>query len=211
MKCGIEGKKLLIIGAGGHGKVAVDIALKMNEWEKVYFLDDDKSITSSIGIDVIGRINDAYKYIHEYEFFVAVGNNNVREQILNNLEKLGANIATLVHPQVSIGSMVEIGVGTSLMAGVVINSSSIIGKGCIINTGSTVDHDSVIEDYVHISPGVNLAGEVTVGKGTWLGIGSVVSNNVKITSGCIIGAGALVIMNISQKGTYIGVPVMKIE
>ena len=97
------------------------------------------------------------------------------------------------------------------MAGVVINSSSRIGKGCIINTSSSLDHDNVIENYVHISPGVNMAGTVKVGKGSWIGIGSVVSNNVNICSDCKVGAGAVVVKDITEPGTYVGVPVRKID
>ena len=102
-------------------------------------------------------------------------------------------------------------IGTAVMAGVVINNSSRIGKGCIINTSSSLDHDNFIEDYVHISPGVRTAGSVNIGKGTWLGIGSVVSNNANICSGCIVGAGAVVLKDISESGTYVGVPARKID
>ena len=97
------------------------------------------------------------------------------------------------------------------MAGAVINCCTKIGKGCIINTGATIDHDNLIEDYVHISPGVHLAGTVKVGQGSWLGIGSVVSNNINITSGCKVGAGAVVVKDITEPGTYVGVPVTKID
>ncbi|NMA64614.1 MAG: acetyltransferase, partial [Clostridiaceae bacterium] len=103
------------------------------------------------------------------------------------------------------------GSGTVVMAGVVINSSTRIGKGCIINTGATIDHDNVIEDYVHISPGVNTAGTVRVGCGTWLGIGSVVSNNITVTNNCRVGAGAVVVKDITETGTYVGVPARRIR
>ena len=96
------------------------------------------------------------------------------------------------------------------MAGAVINCCTKIGKGCIINTASTVDHDNVIEDYVHVSPGAHLAGTVKVGRGTWLGAGSVVSNNINITHSCKIGAGAVVIRDITESRTYVGVPVRRI-
>jgi len=96
------------------------------------------------------------------------------------------------------------------MAGAVINCCSTIGKGCIINTGATIDHDNCIGDYVHISPGVHTAGGVKIGNGSWLGIGSVVINNIDIHSGCTIGAGAVVVNNITEKGTYVGVPARKV-
>ena len=56
-----------------------------------------------------------------------------------------------------------------------------------------------------------MAGTVTVGENTWIGIGAAVSNNIDIASDCIIGAGAVVVKNISEPGTYIGIPAKKIK
>ncbi len=198
--------KLLIIGAGGHGKVVADIALKMDRWKEIAFLDDNEEFKTSMGIEVIGKSADMYRYIKDYDIFVAIGTNEMRKIIQEKLEIRGANIPVLIHPEAVIGREVEIGVGTVIMAGVVVNCCTTIGKGCIINTGATIDHDNVCEDYVHISPGVHTAGAVRIGKGTWLGIGSIVSNNITITSGCTIGAGAVVVRNIGKSGTYVGIP-----
>ncbi|TQE90935.1 acetyltransferase [Ureibacillus terrenus] len=202
--------KLLIIGASGHGKVVADIALKMNKWESISFLDDNQNLKSSMGIDVIGTTKDVHKFIDSHDVIVGIGNNSTREKIQNMLEKLGASIPVLIHPSAIIGNDVEIGIGTVVMAGVVINCCTKIGRGCIINTSATIDHDNIIEDFVHISPGAHLAGTVKVGKGSWLGIGSVVSNNINISSGCILGAGAVVVKDIVEPGTYVGVPVRRI-
>lgn len=203
--------KLLIIGAGGHGKVVADIALKMDRWKEIAFLDDNEDIKTSMGIEVIGKSADMYRYIKDYDIFVAIGTNEMRKIIQEKLEIRGANIPVLIHPEAVIGREVEIGVGTVIMAGVVVNCCTTIGKGCIINTGATIDHDNLIEDYVHISPGVHTAGAVRIGKGTWLGIGSIVSNNITITSGCTIGAGAVVVKNIDKSGNYVGVPARRID
>ncbi|GEM02113.1 sugar O-acyltransferase, sialic acid O-acetyltransferase NeuD family [Halolactibacillus halophilus] len=203
--------KLIIIGASGHGKVVADIAIKMNKWQSIAFLDDDESIKASMGLEVIGKTTDVFTYKYEADFFVAIGNNATREKIQEKLIDEGLRVVSLIHPSAVIGTDVEIGIGTAMMAGVVINSSSRIGNGCIINTSSSLDHDNVIEDYVHISPGVRVAGSVRVGKGSWLGIGSVVSNNVSICSGCKVGAGAVVVKDITEPGTYVGVPVKKID
>jgi sugar O-acyltransferase (sialic acid O-acetyltransferase NeuD family) len=202
--------KLLIIGAGGHGKVIADIAMKMNKWQSIAFLDNDESIKSSMGLNIIGRTADAPKYIEDSEIFVAIGNNEARGKIQCELEDAGASIPVLIHPNAVVGTQVELGAGTVVMAGVVINCCTRIGKGCIINTGATIDHDNVIEDYVHISPGAHLAGTVKIGKNTWIGIGSAISNNISITGGCIIGAGAVVTRDITDAGTYVGIPARKI-
>ncbi len=204
-------ERLLIIGASGHGKVAADIAIKMNIWKSIAFLDDNELLKVSLGLKVIGKTEDAFKFMEDADIFVAVGNNATREKIQKKLEEEGASIPVLVHPNAVIGSEVELGIGTVVMAGVVINSSTKIGRGCIINTGSTLDHDNMIQDYVHISPGAHLAGTANVGKGSWIGIGSTVSNNVSITSCCIVGAGAVVVRDINEPGTYVGVPARRVD
>ena len=198
--------KLLIIGAGGHGKVIADIAVKMNKWKSIAFLDDNESRKDFAGIKVIGKCDKVLSYINDCDIFVAFGNNALREEFQEKLEAAGASIPVLVHPNAVIGAEVEFGAGTVVMAGVIINCCTKIGKGCIINTGATLDHDNTIEDYVHISPGANSAGTVKVGKSTWICSGSVISNNINICSGCIIGAGAVVVKDITEVGTYIGVP-----
>lgn len=202
--------KLIIIGAGGHGRVVADIAMKMNRWQQIVFLDDDEKVKSSMGLDVIGKSRDAFEHIAEYDIFVALGSNKAREKMQNQLEMAGASIPTMIHPSVIIGEKVNIEYGTVLMGGAIINCCSKIGKGCIVNTGATIDHDNEIEDYVHISPGAHMAGTVRVGRSTWIGIGSVVNNNVNIIGGCIVGAGAVVVKDITEVGTYIGVPARRV-
>ncbi len=201
---------LLIIGASGHGKVVADVAIKMNRWKKVAFLDDNENIKSSIGIEVIGKTNECFNYIDTSDIVVAIGSNIVREQFIEQLIAAGASIPILIHPNAIIGTQVAFGVGTVIMAGAIINSSAKVGQGCIINTGATIDHDCIIDDYVHISPGVHLAGTVTIGKNSWLGIGCIVSNNICITRDCVVGAGAVVIKDISDKGIYVGVPARRL-
>lgn len=203
-------KKLLIIGASGHGKVVADIAMKMDKWEKIAFLDDNNNIGNTMGIKIIGNTDLAFKYLHECDIFVGIGNNDIRQMFQEKLEAAGASIPVLIHPKAIIGENVQIGKGSVIMAGVVINCCTRIGKGCIINTGSTIDHDNFIDDFVHISPGVHLAGTVKVGKKSWIGIGSSVINNIFITDECLIGAGAVVVNNLMNSGTYIGIPAKEI-
>lgn len=202
--------KLLIIGASGHGKVVADIAMKMKKWQVIKFLDDDESLKTSMGLDVIGKSIDAFNYIQDYNIFIGIGNNDIRKMIQEELETIGASIPVIIHPDTIIGENVELAPGTVVMPGVVINCCTSIGKGCIINTGATIDHDNIIEDYVHVSPGANLAGTVHIGEGTWIGIGSIVSNNIRIVGNCKVGAGAVVVKDIDEVGTYVGVPAKKI-
>jgi sugar O-acyltransferase (sialic acid O-acetyltransferase NeuD family) len=201
---------LIIIGAGGHGKVVADIAFKMGSWKSIAFLDDNQDINKCLMFDVIGKVEDSIKYKDNADFFAAIGDNKTRENVLTELTLKSYSIATLIHPNATIGLEVEIGEGTVVMGGTVINSSTKIGFGVIINTSSSIDHDCVINDYVHVSPGVHIAGNVNIGKRTWLGIGSNVINNLNVCEDCFIGAGSLLIKSIVLPGKYVGSPVTKV-
>lgn len=192
-------KKLVIIGASGHGKVIADIAVK-NGYEEIVFLDDNESLLECAGYPVVGRTSEATTL--DVDKIIAIGNAKIREQMQTNL----GNVVTLIHPNATINRRVKIGKGTVVMAGAVINSDTVIGDGCIINTGSSVDHDCRIGDYAHISVGAHVAGTCCIGERTWIGVGATVSNNISVCSDCMIGAGAVVIKDIDKMGTYVGVP-----
>lgn len=202
-------KRLIIIGASGHGKVLADIANCIG-YEQIYFLDDNKVMRHCIDYPVIGSSKDAINYI-DADFIIGIGNAIIREKIQQELYGAGLRLATLIHPKAIVSSRAKIGKGTAIMAGAVVNPASIIGDGCIINTAATVDHDNRIDDFVHVSVGAHLAGTVSVGKRTWVGAGAIISNNVNICSDCMIGAGAVVVKDIDCPGTYIGVPAKRKE
>ena len=204
-------KKLVIIGASGHGKVVADVADAMEKYSEVLFLDDDESLESCNGYQVIGKSSEVERYVDGAEIFVAIGNPKTREKIQHKLESINAKIPVLVHPNVVIGSGVEIGDGTVIMPGAIINAGSSIGKGCIINTAASVDHDCNVGDFCHVAVGAHLCGTVNVGNSTWIGAGATVINNKNIAGDCMIGAGAVVVKNIEKSGTYMGVPARKIK
>lgn len=203
----MSNNKLVIIGAGGHGRVVADIARKSKVYKELIFLDDSEHINDKV--QVSGKVSDYAKYLADSDFVVAIGNNRIRANIQQKLENEGAFFATLVHPNATIGDGVELGHGTVVMAGAVINSCAQVGRGVIINTCSSVDHDCIIADYTHISVGAHIAGTVNVGKRVFLCAGVTVSNNVDICDDCTVGAGAVVVKNITDAGTYIGVPAKK--
>ena len=201
---------LVIVGASGHGKVVADIALRSG-YVDVCFLDDAEGLAECAGLPVVGGCSDLDSMPDVSNFFVAIGNAEVRKKILKELRSHGRAIATLVHPNACISRRVQIGEGSVVMAGAVVNSDTEVGCGCIVNTGATIDHDCKIEDYVHVSVGAHIAGTVSVGKKTWIGAGAVVSNNISICGDCMIGAGAVVVNDITVPGTYVGVPARLVE
>ncbi len=199
--------RLVIIGAGGHGKVIADIALK-NGYKDICFA-DDSAVGDCMGFSIVGTSKNIGMFNDgKTDFVVAVGNNKIRKEItrLHNV-----NWVSLIHPSAQIGTNVKIGKGTVVMAGAVINSCATVGNHCIINTCAVVEHDNVIADYVHISPKAALGGTVSVGECTHVGIGAVVKNNIDICENCIIGAGAAVVNNLKESAVYIGVPARKLR
>lgn len=199
-------RKIAIIGASGHGKVVADIA-RRNDYKEIVFLDDNDSIHECGGYLVIGKSFEAGKI--DADVIIGIGNAAVRKQIQESIPD--EKVVTLIHPDAVVAEDVVIGKGTVVMAGAVINPGVRIGKGCIINTCSSVDHDCVVGDYVHIAVGSHLCGTVTVGAGTWIGAGATVSNNVSICSDCMIGAGTVIVNDIKESGTYVGVPARRID
>ena len=201
-------KRLIILGASGHGKVVADIAMQRG-YDEILFLDDNPEVKECLGWPVAGRISEADAY--QGDFFVAIGNPKLRETLQNRLEGEGKPIVSLIHPAAVIGCDAVIGDGTVIMAGAVINPCAVIGRGCIINTCASVDHDCVIGDYVHVSVGAHVSGTVEIGARTWIGVGAAVKNNLSIAPDCMIGAGAAVVKDIEMPGTYIGLPAKKVK
>lgn len=199
--------RLIIIGAGGHGKSIADNAFK-NGYKDICYIDDHTK-GEVIGFPVIGtsedieRLNDG-----NTDFIIGIGNDEIRKAIA---EKYDVNWVSVIHPSAQIAFNAKVGKGTVVMANAVINVCANVGEHCIINTGAIVEHDNVIGNYVHISPNVSLGGTVSIGESTHVGIGAAVKNNIDICSDCMIGAGAVVVKNILEKGIYVGTPVKKIN
>lgn len=204
-------KRLVIIGASGHGKVIADIAL-LAGYDQVDFLDDNPSVKLVGEYKVLGVSSMAAELSATgCDFVVGIGNAIIREKIQRAIEAAGCNVVTLIHPSAVVAYDVQIGKGTVVMANAAINPGTVIGDGCIVNTCASVDYDNSIGNFSHISVGAHTAGTVSLGERCWLGIGAVVSNNLSIRSDCMIGAGAVVVKDIVEAGTYVGVPAGKLR
>lgn len=202
-------RSVIIIGASGHGKVVADIVLCSGD-QVLGFLDDQREPGDfHVGFPVLGKV-EAYKNYPEAWFVIAIGNAAVRAKISDVLE--GVRWYTAVHPSAVVSPLeTDIGEGSVVMAGAVVNPGVRIGRHCIINSSAVVEHDNRIADLVHISVGAKLAGGVTIGRQTWVGIGAVVSNGLEICADCMIGAGCVVVKDIQVSGTYVGIPARRIQ
>lgn len=196
--------RLIIIGASGHGKVIADIA-KLNGYRDIVFADDNINIKKCLDYPIIGTTSMIEDL--EGDVFIAIGDAKARRKIMERYSK--RQFPVLIHPHAVVCEGTEIGMGSVVMAGVVINPSVKVGKGVIINTSSSVDHDCVIGDFVHIAVGAHICGTVNIEAETWIGAGATVINNINIHTKCVVGAGAVVVNSIIEEGVYYGVPAKK--
>lgn len=200
-------KNLLIAGAGPHCKVVLDIISSAGEWTPVGILDAGRQ-ESVLGVPVIG---DDAKAVELFDkgvryAFVAIGNNAIRKKVSENLIEMGYSMAAIISPSAIVSPYAVIGAGTVVMPGAVINVDASVGEGCIINTNSSIDHDCQIGPYVHIAPGCAVSGSTRIGAQTFLGTRAGAIDGITIGSQVMIGAGAIVVNDIPNCCTALGVP-----
>lgn len=208
-------KKIVLIGAGGHCKVIIDIIRSTNEYQ-ICGITDKNADKRLLDIPIIGDddvMQEVYNNGVEYAFIAigAIDNLNIRNLICNKLKKVGFKLPVLIHKNAIVSPYAKIGDGTCIMPGAIINSCTTIGNNCIINTGSVVEHDCNVGYNTHISPNASIAGGVTIGFNTHIGIGSSIIETKYIGNNVTIGAGAVVIDDIKDNSIAVGVPAKVIK
>jgi sugar O-acyltransferase (sialic acid O-acetyltransferase NeuD family) len=198
---------LLIIGAGGQGKVVADTALLLG-WKNVAFLDDRKaSLPAILGLPVVGTLEDLEAQRAGFaSAIVAVGDAKLRIQLTAQCRRSGFDVISVVHPMAYVSRFASIGPGCAAFAQSAINAGAAMGAACIVNTGATVDHDCLIGEGVHICPGAHLAGSVRVGDRSWIGIAATIRQGITIGCDATVGAGAVVVADVPDGSTVMGVP-----
>lgn len=199
---------IVIVGAGGHGKVVADCVEKEGIWKIAGFLDDESKEKKWFGYPVLGgkAIVDSLWKQGITGAIVAIGQSHDRKNWHQILSNANIPLISTIHPTTSVARGISIGKGSVLLAGSILNADAHISEGCIINTAATIDHDCVIGDFVHIAPGAHLAGTVHVEPAAHVGIGSSIKEGIHIGEGATIGAGAVVINNVPPHTTVVGVP-----
>lgn len=191
-----------LFGASGHAKVVVDVINSSNN-KIIGVFDDNQQLESFQDIPFLGKLEKDNKVLKKGKLIVAIGNNKIRKQIVNNTN---SKYFIALHNNCFISPYSQIGKGTVVMQYASVNSNTKIGKHCILNTASVVEHDCILEDFVHISPNATLTGNVKVGEGTHIGAGAVIIPNIVIGKWCVIGAGAVIIDNIPDFSVAVGNP-----
>ena len=212
-----ELKDLYIIGAGGFGREVAWLVERINEkeptWNLKGFVDDNATTHGTMqgGYPVVGGCECLKESVAECWVVCAVGSSIVRKKIIDKIKNITkVNFATLIDPSVICSSRINIGEGTIICAGTILTVDITIGEHVIINLDCTVGHDAILKDYVTIYPSVNVSGCVSVGECTELGTGMQIIQGKRICENVIVGAGSVVVKDIVEEGTYVGVPVRRI-
>lgn len=204
-------RPVIILGAGGHGRVILDLLRKLN-YDVRGFSDPDQTLWGKTidGVPVIGG-DDKILNLDTHEIHLALGvggtgDNSFRKKLFTFFSERHYTFPPFVHPSANVASNVILGKGSIAMAGSVIQTGCRIGDNVIINTGSLVDHDCIIEDHVHVAPGAVISGNVSIGVGAHVGTGSTVIQNIRIGDRALVAAGAVVVRNIEPGEKVMGVP-----
>lgn len=184
---------LLIIGAGGHGKVVAEAAELENKYDEIAFLDDNNEVDKIYDFSIIGKVKDYKIFKNKYKYaFVAIGNNEVRLKLIDELLKEGFIVPVIIHPRATVSKYSKIELGTVALSGSIVNVNCSIGKGCILNINSTLDHDSNLGDGVHISSGSVIRSMVNIGKLSTIRAGACITQGKIIEKNTIINAGIVI-------------------
>ncbi|MBU1147949.1 MAG: acetyltransferase [Candidatus Omnitrophica bacterium] len=200
---------ILLFGTGGHAKVVADIVEQQSIYNIVGLVSQDGASGDFIpGYDVVAsnsNFEHIIKKVGARGAIVALGNADYRKSLVKKISGY-LEFASAIHPLAIIDKSVSMGIGTTVMAGVVVNASTSIGDHCILNTSSSVDHDCKIGDFSHICPGSHIGGHVNIGSECWIGIGSILVDHINIGDKAIVGAGSVVINNIKSGAKVFGAP-----
>ncbi|AZN42495.1 acetyltransferase [Paenibacillus albus] len=200
---------VFIFGSGGHAKVVIDILEKTEGYCIIGLIDGSKPRgTSAYGYTVVGDEEYITKYEGNAMGVVAIGDNWLRSKVVARILKIDNNFKfiTAIHPSAVIARGVNIGDGTVVMAGVIINSDTVIGEHCILNTKSAMDHDNTIGDFVTLAPNATTGGNVTIGNYSVLSLSGSIIHAKVIGEHTVIGAGSTVLTDMGSNVVAYGTP-----
>lgn len=205
--------RLLVYGAGGHGKVVADVGRSAG-FDVVGFIDDDperqRSGVWGLPVTSWARLLAERASVAGTWIALGIGDNEAREHCHGRLLAAGFEVATLLHASAVVAPTARVGEGSVVMALAAVNPDAEIGVGAILNTGSTVEHDCRVGRFVHLSPKCVLGGAAQVGDRTHVGMGAVVFPGIVVGASVRVGAGSVVHRTVPDGLTVVGVPARSI-
>ncbi len=151
--------RLLVVGAGGHGRSVAEAAELSGQFQVVGFLDDSLPVGETVlGLPVLGPVASMAQHrAAANQAIVAIGDNAVREKLMQQLAAAGFEWATVVHPRAIVSPSAVLGAGSAVMAGAIVGTEARLGVGAIVNCGAVVDHHATVEDFGHLGVNASMA------------------------------------------------------
>jgi sugar O-acyltransferase (sialic acid O-acetyltransferase NeuD family) len=184
--------RLLIIGAGGHGRSVAEAVLMADEFNLVGFLDDGAFAQGADvwGVPVLGPATAFASYIgHASHAVVALGNNTLRQKLFGELQAAGFLLARVVHPRATVSPRATLADGVAVMAGAIVGTEAVLGEGVIVNCGAVVDHHAQVHVFGHLGVNACMAGGSTLGALAWMQAGSAIGYEVHLSAGAVLKPG----------------------
>jgi sugar O-acyltransferase (sialic acid O-acetyltransferase NeuD family) len=188
------GVRVVIFGAGGHGKVVAEIAL-LQGYDVVAFIDDAKA---HLGVRHLGRPVVALDRLlaessdRPRHVALGIGNNDARRRSAARLSAIGFELATLVHPRAHLSASARLSPGVVVVAGATVNADAVLEEGAIVNTNAVVEHDCFVGQFAHVGPGSVMCGGSRLGPGAALGPRAVVPVLGAVEADAMVPPGAIV-------------------
>ncbi|MFO0840332.1 MAG: acetyltransferase [Phycisphaerae bacterium] len=209
-------QNVLIIGAGGHGRVVLDILLQARACRVAGFLDNNQKLRGRRidGLPILGGIDDLAVVATQLGIdgiLIAIGDNGLRRGFARQAQHLAIPLISAIHPTATLAHNATLGRNCVVAAGAVVCANCQIGDSVILNTGCIIDHQTMIGEGSHVCPGVRIAGRVKVESGAFIGIGATITPRVTVGCESIVGAGAVVIEDVAALTTVVGVPAREIK
>ena len=200
---------LLIFGAGGHGRVVADAALRAGLWLRVIASDRDPARCEGRFLYGVPLLSPGQALPLAAQVHIAIGSAAGREREVTALGK--GVLTSVIHPLSSVSPHAEIAPGCFIAAQSVVAPGAELGTSVIVNHGAVVDHDCVVGEFSHIAPRSALGGAVRVGRHVLVGSGATVLPGLRIADDVVIGAGAVVCDDLPHAGVYAGVPARRLR
>ncbi|MCK8785779.1 acetyltransferase [Roseomonas sp. NAR14] len=200
--------RLVLVGAGGHGKAVLDLLLAAGDHEVVGVLDEAPRAPALLGVPVLGGLDLLARLRAEGVALaaVAVGDNAARARLGGLLLAAGYALPVLRHPAALVSGHATLGAGVVAMARAVIGPEARVGDLALVNTGAIVEHDCVVGEAAHVAPGAVLAGGASVGARAVIGAGAVLRPGVAVGESALVAAGAAVAAPVPAGARVGGVP-----
>ena len=172
-------EKLLLVGAGGFGRVVLEHAVK--EYDCV-FVDDGVPVGTLVnGAPVIGKLSDIESLYDEYKkMIVVIGNNSLRERVYSEAAEIGYDFPNIIIPSAYLSPYSTIGKGCVILNNVVVQNGAVLGDGVILNPGVEAHQDSNIGNNVLVYANTVIRSLTHIGDRAWIGC------NVSIGTGVTV-------------------------